>query len=135
MTLPGAAPTGAAKQELGTGHRIPSGSRVGRPRQPDTIGNLALYYQKGRFQSRLAYRYQDYELDDIGDELLEDDSKGTRFQWDAQFSVRVTDRFSIYGNVQDITGELDDVVVVNKTRVGLREVYGFTARLGVRVNL
>ncbi len=105
--------------------------------QPSKIANAAIYYQKGRFQGRVAFRYQDESFDEVDDPSNDfgDRYDAPREQWDAQASYRVTDHWTAYFNVTNFTDQQDIRWFGNTPRrVNTIEQFGSVWRFGLRWN-
>ena len=103
--------------------------------QPDLIANLAIFYQKNRLEGRLAYRYQESELDELGGSAALDRWRADRSQWDAQISYRLSDHWRVFGRFQNLTNETDDAIHGNNPlTLKDREDFGVTYRFGASWN-
>ncbi len=105
--------------------------------QPSKIANAALWYQKGRFQGRVAFRYQSEsfdEVDDPGDDFG-DRYDAPREQWDAQASYKINDHWTAYFNVTNLTDQQDIRWFGNTARrINTIEQFGSVWRFGLRWN-
>ncbi len=99
-------------------------------RQPDTIGNIALYYSIGRFEARLAANYRDAYLQSIGGDLTEDVYFDERTQVDFKLTFDATDKLSIFGEVQNINDESRGEYQGISSRLFADEIYSWTALIG-----
>jgi TonB-dependent receptor len=105
--------------------------------QPSTIANVALWYQRSGWQSKLAWRYQDESFNEVGDpnDPFADRYKAPRNQLDFQLSYRFTENWTAYLNIQNLTNEQDIRWYGNTSaRVNLIEEFGRTWRFGARWN-
>ena len=103
--------------------------------QPDLIANLTILYQRNRLEARLAYRYQDSELDELGGSAALDRWRADRSQWDAQINYRFSDHWRVFGRFQNLTNETDDATHGdNPLTLKDREDFGTTYRFGVSWN-
>ena len=104
-------------------------------RQPDWIGNVVLWYQKGRLSGRVAVRFQDSMWDEAEEAVLVDNWSAEQTYWDAQIAYRFNDHWSFYANFQNFTNETDDRWLNNNSRIFKdREDFGATYRFGLRFN-
>ncbi len=104
-------------------------------RQPDWIGNVSLWYQKGRLSGRIAVRFQDSQWDEAEDSALLDAWSAEQTFWDAQIAYRFNDNWTFYANLQNLTNETDDRWTGNvPSRLADREDFGATYRFGLRWN-
>ncbi len=101
-------------------------------RQPDSIGNIALFYSIGRFEARLAANYRDAYLQSIGGDLTEDVYFGERTQIDFKLTFDVTDKLSIFGEVQNINDDSRREYQGIPSRLFADEIYSWTALVGTR---
>jgi TonB-dependent receptor len=99
-------------------------------RQPDTIGNLALYYTIGRFEARLAANYRDAYLQGIGGDQTEDVYFGEHTQLDLKLTFDATENLSIFGEVQNINDESRREYQGRPSRLFADEIYSWTALAG-----
>ena len=99
-------------------------------RQPDMIGNLALYYTIGRFEARLAANYRDAYLQGIGGDKSEDVYFGDHTQLDLKLTFDATDNLSIFGEVQNINDESRREYQGRSSRLFADEIYSWTALVG-----
>lgn len=105
--------------------------------QPSKIANVSLWYQKGRFQGRVAMRYQDESFDEVDNPAnsFYDRYDAPREQWDAQASYRLNDNWSVYFNVNNFTDQRDIRWFGNNaSHPNTIEQFGSTWRFGVRWN-
>ena len=105
--------------------------------QPSQITNFALSYQKGRFQGRVAVRYQSESFDEVADpnDPFTDRYDGEREQWDAQASYRISDRWTAYFSAQTFTNEREiRWYGRNPNRPNRIADFGAVWRFGVRWN-
>ncbi len=104
-------------------------------RQPDLIGNVSLWYQKGRLSGRVAVRFQDSQWDELTEGPLVDVWVAEQTFWDAQIAYRFTDNWTVYANFQNFTHETDDQIAGdNSSLLREREDFGATFRFGLRWN-
>ena len=100
-------------------------------RQPDTIGNAALFYSIGRFEMRLAAKYRDAYLESIGGDLTEDVYFGEHTQVDFKLTFDATDKLSIFGEVQNINDESRREYQRVSSQLFADEIYSWTALVGM----
>ena len=99
-------------------------------RQPDTIGNVALFYTTGRFEARLAASYRDSYLEGIGGEVSEDVYFSDHTQVDLKLTFNATDNLSIFGEVQNTNDESRREYQGRTSRLFADEIYSWTALVG-----
>ncbi len=100
-------------------------------RQPDTIGNVALYYTIGRFETRLAAKYRDAYLQGIGGDVTDDVYFAEHTQVDLKVTYDASDNLSIFGEVQNINDESRREYQGISSRLFADEIYSWTALLGM----
>jgi TonB-dependent receptor len=100
--------------------------------QPDKAVNIAIYYHRGRFNARFAYNYQDSSLRQIGATSAADFYRADRYQTDAQASYRISEQFTLYANVQNITDQPQDTFQGQPDRLRYRRSFGSVYQAGLR---
>lgn len=106
-------------------------------KQADSISNLALFYEKYRVSLRLAVsRTGGYFTGISGTPGGQFDSFRTeRTLWDAKVSYRLTDRWRLFGEWQNINDEPLSNYSGSTARVTAREIYNWTLNFGVNWSL
>src|SRR5262245_38693139 len=74
-------------------------------RQPGKIANLTLFYEKGKFQGRVAMSYSDEQLFSLGSFPIQDIYRVGRRQFDLQLRYRINNHYSVTGSVRNFTAE------------------------------
>jgi len=74
-------------------------------RQPESIANVTLFYERGKFSGRVAWNRADEQLYTLGSVLLNDVYLLPREQYDVQLRYRINDAFSIGASVRNLTRE------------------------------
>ena len=102
------------------------------PRQSNTVGTLALTYEKNGFFSRLAGTFRSSYLDEIGVKPSEDVYIQKHLQWDLSTRYRVSERWTVFANLINVNNE----PLVERFGVSGRlrqfETYSWSAQLGVK---
>lgn len=101
-------------------------------KQSEVVGNLALTYETGRFFFRIAGSFRESYLDEVGEEPFEDRYVDDFFQVDITTHYRITDNFTVYANVLNITNEPLRAFFDESGRLSQFEEYGLGANLGLR---
>lgn len=103
-------------------------------RQPDEIYNFALYFEKYRISTRLAWNRQTASLRNLGGNRTTDHWDNEREFVDFQASYKLTENFTIYANWQNIFQERADrsYESPDSGRVRRSEFYGSYVNAGVR---
>lgn len=100
-------------------------------RQPDRIANFALFYGIGRFEARLAAKYRDAYLQSISDDLAQDVYFGERTQIDFKVNYIISDKVSIFGEVQNISDASRREWQGVPNHLFADEIYGWTTLFGM----
>ena len=106
--------------------------------QPDDAANLALYYQRGRIQARVAWNYQSASLREVrplfGSGLNQpgDYYRSDRYALDAQASFKINEHYQIFLNGQNLTNQPQDTYVGQENRLRYSREFGYNIRGGVR---
>lgn len=101
-------------------------------KQSETVGNIALTYEKERIFVRLAASWRDEYLDEIGAEPAEDRYIDEHLQLDLTTSYQVTPQVSVFANWLNITNEPLKASWGETGRLSQFEEYGWSANTGVR---
>ena len=106
-------------------------------KQADTISNVALFYEKYRVSLRLAVsRTGDYLTGISGTPGGEFDSYRTeRTLWDAKATYRLSDRWRLFGEWQNINDEPLANYSGSPGRVTANEIYDWTVNFGFNWSL
>ena len=100
-------------------------------RQPDRMANVALFYGIGRFEARLAAKYRDAYLQSLGGDLTEDVYFGERTQIEFKLIYIISDKVSIFGEVQNIGDESRREWQGVPNHLFADEIYGWTSLFGM----
>ena len=100
-------------------------------RQPDRIANAAIFYAIGPLEARVAASYRDDYLQEIGGDGTEDVYFGERTQVDVKLSYAPTDRWSFFGEVQNVNDDSRREFQGVSSRLFADEIYSWTALVGV----
>src|SRR5690606_11917156 len=96
-------------------------------RQPDKIGNVAVFYAIGPFEARVAATYRDDYLQSIGEDVTEDVYFGSRTQVDLKLSWHVTDNLNVFGELQNLNDASRREYQAVESRMFADEIYSWTA--------
>ncbi|AQR63077.1 hypothetical protein BZG35_16505 [Brevundimonas sp. LM2] len=99
-------------------------------RQSDTLGNVALYYEKYGFSARLALAHRSDYIDALNAPGL-DLHVAERNQLDFKASYEIRDGLEIFGSVLNINDVPLQTYLGDKSRVSSREIYGLSAAAGL----
>jgi len=103
-------------------------------RQSDYLYNLTVYYISGPFEARVAATFRDDYLDSIGGNDKEDIYFDARTQWDFKTSYNVSDNFTVFGQVQNISDASRREYQGISSRLAADESYSWTTLFGVSAN-
>lgn len=103
------------------------------PGQAKHIGNLALSYTKGGFNSRISLNYNGSFISEIdGDDLILIDN---RAQLDVSLSQTFAKKYTVYAEFVNLTNEEQHELYNSRSTPSQRELYGFWTRFGVKFKL
>jgi outer membrane receptor protein involved in Fe transport len=101
--------------------------------QSDHVGNAALFYEKRRFEMRLAYTYRSKYLDALGDDVASDLYVAGHGQLDFKTSYGFTDNITGFLQFQNITDEPLRFISGSGRRLAENEIYSWNALAGVQI--
>lgn len=104
-------------------------------KQADQIYNVALFYEKYRWQARIAYTYTGDFIKSFGSDINSDSYQAERKIIDAKVSYRLTDHISIFADVINLGEEPLDEYAGYPERNGATERYWWTANFGINWRL
>ncbi|MBV6647241.1 MAG: TonB-dependent receptor [Cyclobacteriaceae bacterium] len=107
---------------------------INLPGQADHVGNLALTYDDGKLQSRIAMYYNGSFLDELLDPGL-DRFYADRAQWDFSVSYGVKPGIRVFAEFMNITNARLWYYQGSESRVMQQEYYGWWNRVGVKFDL
>ncbi|HRN61143.1 MAG TPA: TonB-dependent receptor, partial [Luteimonas sp.] len=101
--------------------------------QSDRVASAQIAYEKYGFSARLAYTYRSAMLD----EVHEDDPDGDIYwdslkQWDIKFGYEINPRWSVFLEGSNLNDAAMRAYVGRRERTMEREIYGWSARMGVQ---
>src|SRR5690606_16702655 len=100
-------------------------------KQADQIYNVALFYEKYRWQARIAYTYTGDFIKSFGSDINSDSYQAERKIIDAKVSYRLTDHITIFADVINLGEEPLDEYSGYPERNGATERYWWTANFGI----
>lgn len=104
-------------------------------RHSDTVGVIALSYEKYNVFLRLSGSYRSSYLDEVGDKLNEDRYIDDHFQLDFSSSYTFLDKYTLYLNVINLTNEPLKAYFGESGRLSQYEEYGLAVRFGLKFNI
>jgi TonB-dependent receptor len=106
------------------------------PGQPEQVGNIAISYEKGFFSGILSWNYQGEWLEEVVAEVQQDDEwVDEHEQLDLQLQFRITDRWTIYSQIYNLTDEPYRRYFGQPDQPLQEEYYSWWGLLGVKVRL
>lgn len=100
-------------------------------RQPDWIAGGALFYEKGRFEARVAVDYRDDFIVNIGNSTASDIYDQNRFVLDARVSYRIFDEVEVFVSASNITDAPLTFYQTTPNQTFSQQIYGVNADFGV----
>lgn len=101
-------------------------------KQAEHSANMALGFDKGRWDIRLAGNYRGKYLDEVGDEDLADRYTDDHLQIDLTAKFDVSDQLVISAEVINLNDEPEYYYYGNRSRLAQYDEYGTTYGLGLR---
>jgi TonB-dependent receptor len=106
------------------------------PGQPKQVGNIAISYEKGFFSGILSYNYQGEWLEEVVAEVQQEDEwVDEHSQIDFQAQFRITDQFTIYAQIYNLTDEPYRRYLSTPDQALQEEYYSWWGLLGVKFQL
>ncbi|QYF85811.1 TonB-dependent receptor [Brevundimonas sp. PAMC22021] len=99
-------------------------------RQSDTLGNVALFYEKYGLSARLALAHRSGYLEALNAPGL-DLYVADRNQLDFKASYRLREGIEVFGSILNINDEPLETYLGDESRVSSREIYSWSASAGV----
>jgi TonB-dependent receptor len=117
---------------------LPTGGEPGRSidlvRHSDTVGGLAISYEKRGFFVRLSGTYRSEYLDSLGEEELEDEYIDDHFQVDLSTTYTFMERYTFFANLINLNNEPLKAYFGSSGKTRQFEEYGWSARAGIKLN-
>lgn len=104
-------------------------------KQADTLYNVALFYEKYRWQARVAYTFTGDFIKSFGADRNSDMYQAERRIIDAKISYRLTKHFTLFADVINLGQEPLDEYAGYPNRNSATERYWWTMNFGVNWNL
>jgi TonB-dependent receptor len=105
------------------------------PGQAESVGNLALSYEKGFFSGILSYNKSGKYISEVGGDPKDDIYYDDHEQLDLQTQFRLTSAWALYLQLYNLTDEPLRYYVGSSDRPVQEEYYSWWALLGVRFRL
>ncbi len=107
--------------------------RAGKmPGQSDAIINLSVGYEKRGFSGRISMIYQGISLETIGTRSELDGFLDDYVRWDAAINQRVSDRFTVFFNLNNFTNRAERAFLGSRTFATNEEYFGWSMDFGLR---
>lgn len=100
-------------------------------RQPKEIVNATLFFERGRFSTRLAWNRTDEQLYTLGSNVLNDVYLRPREQFDLQMRQKLSERFSATLSVRNLTEEKEQYSFGVRNLLRISRLLGREFRVGV----
>jgi TonB-dependent receptor len=114
---------------------LPDGREVRVPRQANDLANVAVYYDDGRFSTRLAMNYKGAYIEEYGTDAASDSYYGDYTSLDLTVNWNATDRVTVFGEASNLTNQKLHYYLGNKERPLQVEYYGPRFMLGVKASI
>jgi TonB-dependent receptor len=103
--------------------------------QPENIANVALFFERGGFEARLAWNYRSEYLEEVGGAPEEDLYIAAHDQIDFKASYAITDHMDVTLEVLNLTDEpLRFISGKDSGRLAENEIYSWNAVLGLQIS-
>ncbi|HMQ45992.1 MAG TPA: TonB-dependent receptor [Saprospiraceae bacterium] len=102
--------------------------------QANTIANLTVGYELGRFSTRLSMLYQDNAFDQLGarEELDGFTARSVRWDYSLTYWLSPKRNWQLILNINNISNQPEQAFVGNTSFLSESEFYGMTADIGLR---
>ncbi|RZK78650.1 MAG: TonB-dependent receptor [Pedobacter sp.] len=104
------------------------------PGQSDQLFNAALFYEKGKFQARVALNHKGANIVAHGAEAAFDEYLDQNTTMDANLSVQVSKRIQLFGEANNLLNSRFRFYYGSPERPTQVEYYGIRGQLGARVS-
>jgi len=101
-------------------------------KQSDTVGNVALTYEKAGFFLRVAGTWRDEYLDEVGESIDDDRFVDDHFQLDVSARYEVVQGVSFFANFINLNDEPFEARFKGSGRLSQFEAYDWSANAGVK---
>ncbi|MFD0699979.1 TonB-dependent receptor domain-containing protein [Myroides pelagicus] len=107
------------------------------PDQSKHLGNLIVFYEKGKFMVRLAGNYRGRSINAINQNLGKDYYVWTdsNFTLDASATFALSSKIKFFLELNNLTNEPLKQYIGDKRRITSYEWYGIKGQLGVRIDI
>ncbi|MEH0153265.1 TonB-dependent receptor [Limibacter armeniacum] len=105
------------------------------PRQADALYNIALYYEKGGFNARLAWNHKGAYIMEHGSSDAQDEIYGAYTTMDFTTSYKVSDKVMIFAEMNNLLNEPMTYYLGEEGRPLQVEYYGIRGQMGVKISL
>lgn len=100
--------------------------------QSDRVASAQISYEKYGFAARLAYTYRSPQLSEVNEEEASGDVYLDKLNsWDARVSYDFTPQFTVFLEGSNLNDAAMRTYVGYRNRMGEKEIYGWTARMGL----
>lgn len=109
------------------------GEKATLPGQSQSVGNLALSYEKGPFSARVSLNYHGRYIDEVGEAAAEDIIYDNRLQLDLRSNLRLSRAVSFFVEMLNLTDEPLRYYQGVTSRPTQEEYYRFWGSAGFRI--
>ncbi|MHC9083832.1 TonB-dependent receptor [Luteimonas sp. RIT-PG2_3] len=103
--------------------------------QSDRVASAQLSYEKYGFSARVAYSYRSAALSEAHEEDPEGDIYLDDFkQWDIKFGYAFNPKVSVFLEGSNLNDAAMRTYVGYRNRLGEKEIYGWSARMGIQIS-
>lgn len=120
---------------IGSNFTLPDGRSVPIPRQADHLANVAIYYDDGRFSSRLAMNYKGAYISEYGSNASSDNFYDEYTGLDFSVNYDFSDTITIYGEATNLLNDDLNFYQGERARPLQVEYYGLSFFFGVKVRV
>ncbi len=105
------------------------------PGQADHLFNVALAYNKGKFQGRIAWNYNGSYIQELASDADDDTVFDDRLQLDLSLSYKISKSFTVFGEAINLNNSPVRQYQGDRSRPIFQEYYSPWYRFGVKFNL
>ena len=105
------------------------------PGQAEHLANVSLGYEKGNFSGRVSLIYQGNFIREVGRRAEEDKYDADFVRWDLAMRYKLMPKFSLTFNMNNITNLPESSFQGIESFSTNKEHFGWTADLGIRIDL
>jgi outer membrane receptor protein involved in Fe transport len=101
--------------------------------QSDRVASAQISYEKNGLSARIAYTYRSPQLNEVNEEEASGDVYLDKLNsWDARVSYDFTPQLTMFLEGSNLNDAAMRTYVGYRNRLGEKEIYGWTARMGLQ---